>query len=72
YAGIVGHPLNKIWGLDKIIVGSIIGAVVLFLGHWLNLYFKKQNHGKVFFPYQRVAVPVVLLLITSLILWKTI
>ncbi len=72
YAGIVGHPLNQIWGLDKIIVGSTIGFIVLYLGSWFNLYLKKQNGGKVYFPYQRVAVPVLFLLITSLILWKTI
>ena len=72
YAGIVGHPSNKIWGLDKIIVGSIMGGAILFLGHWLHLYLKKKNKGKVFFHYQRVAIPVVLLIITSLILWKTI
>ena len=72
YAGIVGHPLNQIWGLDKIIVGSTIGFIVLYLGSWFNLYLKKQNGGKVYFPYQRVAVPVLFLLITSLILWKII
>lgn len=72
YAGIIGHPLNQIWGLDKIIFGSIIGATVLFLGHWLNIFLKKKNHGKVFFPYQRVAVPVACLLLTSLILWMVI
>jgi hypothetical protein len=69
YAGIIGHPLNRIFGLDKIIVGSIIGAVVLFLGHWFHLYLKKQNNGKSYFYYQRVAVPVILLALTSLILW---
>lgn len=72
YAGIVGHPLNQIWGLDKIIFGSTIGAIFLVLGHWLNLYLKKINNNKVFFPYQRVAVPVLILIIISLILWKTI
>lgn len=72
YAGIVGHPLNKIWGLDKIIVGSIIGTVVLYLAHWLHMSLKKKNNGKSYFPYQRVAIPVVSLLLTSLILWKII
>jgi hypothetical protein len=72
YAGIVGHPLNQIWGLDKIIFGSGVGTVVLFLGHWLHLYLKKRNKGKVFFQYQRVVVPVVALLLTSIILWKII
>lgn len=72
YAGIVGHPLNQIWGLDKIIVGSIIGTIALFLGNWLNTYLKKINKGKVFFAYQRVVIPVLLLIIASLILWKII
>jgi hypothetical protein len=72
YAGIVGHSLNQIWGLDKIILGSIIGAVFLFLGNWLNFYLKKLNNGKVYFPYQRVFVPVFILIIISLILWRII
>ena len=69
YAGIIGHPLNQIWGLDKIIVGSIIGTIVLYLGSWLNLYLKKLNNDKVFFAYQRVAVPVTFLILASLIIY---
>ena len=72
YAGIIGHPFNKIWGLDKIIFGSTVGATVLFLAHWLHLYLKKKNNGKSFFPYQRVVVPVLALLLISLILWRII
>jgi hypothetical protein len=78
YAGIVGHPKNQIWGIDKIIFGSTIGAAVLFLGHWLHNYLKKINiplgaqAGKSFFPYQRVAIPVIALILTSLILWRII
>ena len=69
YAGIIGHPLNQIFGIDKIIFGSIIGFFALFLGHWINAYLKKLNNGKVFFPYQRVVVPVVVLILTSLLLY---
>lgn len=72
YAEIVGHPQNQIWGIDKIIFGSSIGASAVFLGNLLHLYFKKKNNGKSFFPYQRVAVPVAVLILTSLILWKII
>lgn len=72
YAKIVGQPLNQIWGIDKIIFGSIIGAAVLFLAHWLHLYLKKKNNGKSFFPYQRVVIPVAALILTSLILWMII
>ena len=70
YAGIVGHPLNKIFG-------SAIGTVIFLLANWFHLYLKKKNNGKSFFPYQKVVVPVVVLLLTSLIfylllLWKII
>lgn len=72
YAGIIGHPQNQIWGIDKIIAGSTIGAAFLFFGHWLHLYLKKINDNKSFFSYQRVAIPVFVLLVISLILWKII
>ena len=37
YAKIVGVPANQIFGIDKIILGSIIGATVLFLALFLGL-----------------------------------
>jgi len=77
YAGIVGHPLNKIFGIDKIVFGTAMGTVICLLAHWLNIYLKKKNNGKVFFLYQKVVIPVVILILTSLtfyllILWKII
>lgn len=72
YAGIVGQPLNKIWGLDKILFGSTVGTIAFFLGHWVNLYLKNKNNGKARFPYQKVICPFASLIIASLILWKLI
>ena len=77
YAGIVGHPYNRIFGIDKIIFGTVIGTIVFLLSHWLHLYLKKKNNGKSFFNYQKVALPIALLLLTSLVFhllltWKII
>jgi hypothetical protein len=72
YAGIVGHPLNMIWGMDKILVGSVIGSIMLYIGHWIHAYLKKKNNNKSFFAYQRVAVPIIILIVTSIIIWKII
>jgi len=69
YAGIVGHPENQIWGIDKIIFGSFAGSFMVYVGHWLHAYLKKINNNKSFFNYQRVVVPVAVLLLTSIILW---
>lgn len=67
YAGIVGHPQNMIFGMDKIIFGSIIGATAFFVGHWINLYLKKTNNGMARFPYQKVVIPVGTILVTSIV-----
>ncbi len=69
YTGILGHPANQIWGTDKIIFGATIGSIVFFLGDALHHYFKKINNGKSFFPYQKVVVPVLSLIIISLIFY---
>lgn len=69
YTGIIGHPLNQIFGIDKIIFGSFAGAFMVYVGHWIHAYLKKINNNKSYFNYQRVVVPVGILLLTSLILW---
>ncbi len=77
YAGILWHPQNTIWGMDKIIFGTTVGTIMFLLSYWLHAYLKHKNGGKSFFPYQKVVLPVVILLITSLIfyllfLWRMI
>ena len=72
FIDIVGHPLNKIFGIDKIILGSFLGTTIFLATVWFHNFLKTKNSGKSFFPYQRVAVPVSILIIISLILWRII
>jgi hypothetical protein len=77
YTGILGHPANTIFGIDKIVFGTALGTVISLFGHWFSIYLKKKNNGKVFFPYQKVVIPVIILILTSvifylLILWRII
>ena len=72
YVGIIGNSENQIFRLDKIIFGSSIGLVAFFIGYWINLYMKKKNNGKAFFSFQKVVIPILALIITSLILWRII
>ena len=69
YYKIIGGETHKILGIDKIVFGTAIGTVMFLLSYWLHLYIKKKNNGKVFFPYQKVVLPVVVLLLTSIILY---
>ncbi len=66
---VIGHPLNKIFGIDKILLGAIIGTIIFMLATWLHNYLKTKNNDKSFFSYQKVVLPVVVLIITSSIFY---
>jgi len=66
---IMGHPLNKVWGIDKILFGIIAGSIVFLFSVFLNGHLKKKNNGKVYFYYQKVIIPVVLLSVFNLIFY---
>lgn len=61
----IGQPLNKFWGVDKLLLGIILGSIFFLVAVFINLYLKKKNGGKVFFPFQKVVVPIVILGILS-------
>jgi len=63
YIGVVG---NILWGIDKIALGIGVGTIVFWLGAFLNSFLKKRNNGKVYFPFQKVVLPVGFLLVVSL------
>jgi hypothetical protein len=66
---VIGHPLNTIFGIDKIIFGTIIGTLVIWGATVLHNYLKTKNNGKSFFNYQKVVLPVAVLLIASIIFY---
>lgn len=66
---IMGHPLNKLWGIDKILLGIVTGTAIFLFSVFLDGNLKNKNNGKAYFPYQKVIIPVVLLTIFSLIFY---
>ena len=69
FSGIIGHPLNTILGIDKLILGTFLGIILFYLANYLNNYLKSKNNNKVYFAYQKVIIPVGILLISSLIIF---
>jgi len=69
YTNFIGHPLNRFWGLDKLILGTLIGSIFFFAaGAWYQ-YLKKRNGNKPHFPWQKVIMPVSTLIILSFIFY---
>ena len=65
----IGHPLNVIWGIDKIILGITLGSVLFWMMSELYLYMKKENGGHAYFPFQKVVMPFGALAFSSLIFY---
>lgn len=64
----IGHPVNKIWGVDKLIFGTVIGVLFFLFGVYADKK-ERQIKGRQLFQFQRVVFPVVSLLIASVILY---
>ncbi len=70
YAGIFG-PANtyRIFGIEKILFGSISGSVVSFAAFFVSNKIKKRNNGKTLFNFQSMIFTFAGLVLNALIFW---
>ena len=57
--------LSKVFFVNKLLIGSIIGALVTLLAYKIHNHIKLK-HGKVLFPYQGIVLTVLLLILSSI------
>ena len=69
WKGIMGHSYNKMWGMDKLLLGIIIGSIVFLVSVLWYQNLKKKNNDRAYFPFQKVAMPVGFLAIFSAIFY---
>lgn len=67
--GIMGHPLNKLWGIDKLLLGTVIGSFGFLIGSLSYIYMKKHNDDRAYFPFQKVVMAIVPLIILSIVFY---
>lgn len=68
FFGPSGSVLNKVYWVDKLLFGSIVGGLATLFAYLTHVYVKKQN-GRVFFPFQGVVVTLFFLAVSGLILY---
>jgi len=61
------HPKNTFLGLDKIITGMTIGLLVALFSVFIDKLIRKRNGNEVLLYYQKVIIPLVLLILTTII-----
>lgn len=54
---------------NKVIFGILIGSFVFWYGSLFHNFLKEKNKGKVYFPFQKVIIPISLLLIISFLFY---
>jgi len=69
FMGILGHPFNKLWSVDKLLLGIFIGSIGFLVAALSYERMKKHNDGHAHFPFEKVVMPVGTLAILSAIFY---
>ncbi len=64
---IVKFGENLIWGMDQFLLGAILGGVVFFFGGAWYANMKKKNGGRAHFAFEKVVVPVGVVMALTLV-----
>lgn len=63
---------GQVHGVNKLALGMVMGTIFLALGLYTERLLRNfKEEGKAFFPFQKVIVPVIFLLMATLMMWVT-
>jgi len=60
---------QKLWGMDKFLLGVIVGTVAFYAGARWYAKIKRNNGGHAKFAFQKVVVPLSFLIIMTAVFW---
>lgn len=65
----IWHPQNTLGGINKLLLGIIIGSILFYLGAIWYYHLKKKNNNHAYFPFQKVVMPIAPLIIMSVVFY---
>lgn len=65
-SGQLGHLGNRLFGFDKIVLGQFLGIIAMMIGNYSYSAIKRKL-GHTFFPYAKVVLPLISVLIFTFI-----
>lgn len=69
WSHMIGISGNVLWGIDKVLLGTLIGSIVFLMGVGVDVWLRTFNDGKVYVYFQKVIVPVFLLTLSSFVFY---
>lgn len=67
FADFLWNEGNTLFGIDKIVLGTLAGTAVFVAASQFYQYLKAKNNGHAHFPFEKVVIPVVSLAILSVV-----
>jgi len=71
WKGKIGHPMNRLCGIDKLLFGIILGTALFSAGVLFHNYIWKRNNNISYFKGQKIVAGILPLIIASIILYFT-
>ncbi|MCL4374857.1 hypothetical protein M1523_03265 [Patescibacteria group bacterium] len=65
----IGLPGNRLWGMDKPLLGIVCGMAVFAFAVGMERWLKKIHRGKAYLSYQKVLIPLLFLSLASLVFY---
>lgn len=65
WTGVIGHQFNKLWGIDKLMFGIVVGSIAFAAGAAMYDYLKRRNNNHAHFPFEKIVLTVAPLIILS-------
>lgn len=69
WSHMIGLPGNTLWGIDKVLLGTIAGSVIFLVGVGVDVWLRTTNNGKVYVYFQKVIIPIFLLTLSSFVFY---
>lgn len=66
-SGTIGVKGNFLFGIDKVLLGIIVGTVFFIIGMLIHNSLKKKNNSVNYIPFQKVVLPISFIWIATLI-----
>jgi len=65
WMGFFKNQFNTLFGINKIILGTVTGSITVMISFFIDKYIRSKNNGKVLVYYQKLIIPLLLLSVST-------
>ena len=68
---IISSPWETVCGclFDKLLIGIAVGGIAFYNGAVWYEFLKEKNNGRAYFPFQKVVMPIIPIILLTIVFW---